>query len=173
MSTFDPNRWTQKTQEAFNDAVSRARAANNPEVTPDHLLAALLSQEATVVLPVLHKVAQAPLSVRNRVEEALSKPPQAYGPEAQTGRAFLDLLAALLSREATVVLPVLQKVGQAPLSVRDRVEESLSKLAKAYGSEAQMGRAFRDVLSAADEQRIELGDEYLSVEQLLLALADK
>ncbi|HUR49494.1 MAG TPA: Clp protease N-terminal domain-containing protein, partial [Acidimicrobiales bacterium] len=119
MSTFDPNRWTQKTQEAFNDAVSRARAANNPEVTPDHLLAALLGQEATVVLPVL------------------------------------------------------QKVGQAPLSVRNRVEESLSKLPKAYGSEAQMGRALRDLLAAADEQRIELGDEYLSVEHLLLALADK
>ena len=119
MSTFDPNRWTQKTQEAFNEAVSRARAANNPEVTPDHLLAALLGQEATVVLPVL------------------------------------------------------QKVGQAPLAVRNRVEESLSKLPKAYGSEAQMGRALRDLLAAADEQRTELGDEYLSVEHLLLALADR
>ena len=119
MSTFDPNRWTQKTQEAFNEAVSRARAANNPEVTPDHLLAALLGQEATVVLPVL------------------------------------------------------QKVGQAPLAVRNRVEESLSKLPKAYGSEAQMGRALRDLLTSADDQRTELGDEYLSVEHLLLALADK
>ena len=119
MSTFDPNRWTQKTQEAFNEAVSRARAANNPEVTPDHLLAALLGQEATVVLPVL------------------------------------------------------QKVGQTPLSVRNRVEESLSKLPKAYGSEAQMGRDLRDLLAAADQQRQDLGDEYLSVEHLLLGLSDR
>ena len=116
---FDPQRWTQKTQEAFNDAVSRARAANNPEVTPDHLLAALLGQEGTVVLPVL------------------------------------------------------QKVGQAPMSVRNRTEEALAALPKSYGSEAQMGRAFRDLLEAADKQRAELVDEYLSAEHLLLALSER
>src|SRR2546429_417234 len=38
---LDPERWTLKTQEAVNAAVERARAANKPEVTPDHLLAAL------------------------------------------------------------------------------------------------------------------------------------
>ena len=37
---LDPNRWTLKTQEAFNAAVDRARAANNPEVTPDHAVRA-------------------------------------------------------------------------------------------------------------------------------------
>ena len=35
----DPNRWTQKTQEAFSRAVDTAKAESNPEVTPDHLLA--------------------------------------------------------------------------------------------------------------------------------------
>ena len=48
---LDPNRWTLKTQEAFTAAVEPARAASNPEVTPDHLLAALLGQEEGVVLP--------------------------------------------------------------------------------------------------------------------------
>ena len=41
---MDPNRWTLKTQEAVNAAVTRATADNNPEVTPDHLLVGLLSQ---------------------------------------------------------------------------------------------------------------------------------
>ena len=53
---MDPNRWTLKTQEAFNAAISRAAADNNPEVTPDHLLAALLGQAEGIVLPILEKV---------------------------------------------------------------------------------------------------------------------
>ena len=41
---LDPNRWTLKTQEAVNAAIAAARANSNPEVTPDHLLVALLGQ---------------------------------------------------------------------------------------------------------------------------------
>ena len=48
---LDPNRWTLKTQEAFQAALDQARARNHPEVTPDHLLVALLGQEEGVVLP--------------------------------------------------------------------------------------------------------------------------
>ena len=42
--TINPDRWTLKTQEAFTAAVERARAAHNAEVTPDHVLAAILDQ---------------------------------------------------------------------------------------------------------------------------------
>ena len=42
---LDPNTWTQKTTEAVNAALEAARQRNNPEVTPDHLLTALLGQE--------------------------------------------------------------------------------------------------------------------------------
>ena len=115
---MDPNRWTLKTQEAFNAAVERARANSNPEVTPDHLLAAMLGQDDTVVLPVL------------------------------------------------------DKMGVAPLTLRNRAEEAIAKLPKAYGGEAQMGRSLRDVLERADGERSGLGDEYLSIEHLLLAMAE-
>jgi len=53
---LDPNRWTLKTQESINGAIEAAKAAANPEVTPDHLLLALLGQEEGVVLPILQKV---------------------------------------------------------------------------------------------------------------------
>ena len=74
---FDPNRWTIKTQEAFQAAVGLARERNNAEVTPDHLLAALVGQSEGVVLPILQRVGVAPLTVRNQVEEALSRLPRA------------------------------------------------------------------------------------------------
>ena len=50
---FDPNHWTIKTQEAVQAALESARQASHPEVTPDHLLTALVGQSEGVVLPVL------------------------------------------------------------------------------------------------------------------------
>ncbi|MBW3649304.1 MAG: AAA family ATPase, partial [Actinobacteria bacterium] len=117
---LDPNRWTLKTQEAFEAAVSGARSRNHAEVGPDHLLSALLGQEGTVVLPVLERVGVAPLSLRNKVEDTLGKIPKAYG-----------------------------------------------------GADPQMGRALRETLERAENERTSLGDEYLSIEHVLLALHDR
>src|SRR5947209_790108 len=116
----DPNRWTLKTQEAFQAAIDDARARSNAEVTPDHLLAALLGQEEGVVLSVLQRAGVAPLTIRNRTEDALDRLPKAYG-----------------------------------------------------GNEPQLSRATRDLIEAADQERTDLHDEYLSTEHLLLALAAK
>ena len=37
---LDPKKWTLKTQEAMAAAIDQAKANSNPELTPDHLLAA-------------------------------------------------------------------------------------------------------------------------------------
>jgi len=89
---LDPNRWTLKTQEAFNTALQLARSNSNPEVTPDHLLLALLGQEEGVVLPILQKVGKTPLALRNEAEEAIGRLPKAYGGESRLGRELQELL---------------------------------------------------------------------------------
>jgi ATP-dependent Clp protease ATP-binding subunit ClpB len=116
---LDPNRFTRKTQEALSAGQALARDRNNSEVTPEHLLAALVGQ-----------------------------------PEG-------------------VVLPVLQRLGVAPKAVRDRVDESLSRLPQVYGA-TQMPAISKDayaLLEAADGERTSLNDDYLSTEHLLLAMA--
>src|SRR5690606_19433705 len=75
---LDPNRWTLKVQEAFSAAVDAARQASHPEVTPDHLLAALLGQGEGIVLPMLQRMGKQPL--------ALAKLPRSYGSEARLSR---------------------------------------------------------------------------------------
>ncbi len=115
---LDPNRWTLKTQEAFTDATKLAQNNNNPEVTPDHLLSALLGQTDGVVLPML------------------------------------------------------SHLGQAPLTVRNKVDAEIEKLPKAYGSESRLGRDLTEVMEQADHAREDLGDEYLSTEHLLLAMSE-
>ena len=58
-----------------------ARGRSNPELTPDHLLAALLRQDGTIVPAVLQVVGVAPLMLRNKADEAVAKLPSAYGGE--------------------------------------------------------------------------------------------
>src|SRR5262245_19680831 len=84
---LDPKKWTLKTQEAMAAAIDQAKANANPELTPDHVLAALTTQQDTIVPAVLGKLGQAPLMVRNKAEEAVAKLPKAYGgDEPRLGR---------------------------------------------------------------------------------------
>ncbi len=117
---IDPNRWTLKTQEALATATEQARARNNPEVTPDHLLAAMLGQPDGLAIPLLARAGVEPAALTNRIAERLAGLPKSYG-----------------------------------------------------GQDVGLSREARDALEAADTLRRDMGDEYLSVEHLLLALADK
>ena len=90
--SLNPDRWTNKTQEAFTAATETAKARNNPEVTPDHLLAALLGQSEGVVLPILQRVGVNQLSLRNQVDEAIAKLPRAYGSDVRVSRDLRELL---------------------------------------------------------------------------------
>ena len=114
---LDPNTWTLKTQEAFNAAIAAARQNANPEVTPDHLLVALLGQDDGIALPLL------------------------------------------------------DKVGIASTPLKNALTEAISRLPRSYGGESSVGRDLRRVLERAGEEQVALGDQYLSVEHLLLAMA--
>ena len=50
-----PDRMTTKSQEALRDAVDRASRNGNPELTPEHLLLALLHQDQGVARPLIQK----------------------------------------------------------------------------------------------------------------------
>ena len=115
---IDPNQWTQKTREGFIAAQELAKTESHPEVTPEHLLLALVGQ--------------------------------ADG----------------------VVLPILQRMGQEPMVVRNRLNEKLKTLPKAFGGDVQQSRELIKAFESADKARADLGDDYLSTEHLLLAMAD-
>ena len=89
---FDPNKWTLKTQEVFNKAVSSARDVANPEVTPDHLLSAMLSQPDSIVLPLLTKIGVQPAVLKRDLDAALARLPKSHGSESTVGRSLRDLL---------------------------------------------------------------------------------
>jgi ATP-dependent Clp protease ATP-binding subunit ClpB len=117
---LDPKKWTLKTQEAFSAAIDQAKELSNPELTPDHVLGALMRQEGTVVPAVLTKLGQAPLMVRNKADERVQALPNAFG-----------------------------------------------------GNEPRMSKELTNKVSNAESYQKDLGDDFLSVEHLLLAMNDR
>ena len=114
------DRFTVKSQEALAVAQRLAGARRNPEVTPVHLLLALLEQEGGIVVPVLRRAGADPERVRRRANEAADALPRVTG-----------------------------DASSAPA----------------------LGSQLIDLLKGAEEAARGMGDEYVSTEHLLLALA--
>jgi ATP-dependent Clp protease ATP-binding subunit ClpB len=115
-----PDRLTTKTQEAIAAAQRLAATRGNPQVTPHHVLAALLEQDGGIVAPVLRRAGADAEGVRRRANEALDRLPTTRGQTTQ---------------------------------------------------EPAFERAAGDLLRRAEEEARGLGDEYVSTEHLLLAMA--
>ncbi len=84
----------------------------------------------------------------------------------------LHLLHALLEQEETVVVPILHKVELNVARVRERVASALERLPKQTGGvRPTLSRELNQILDRAEDEARSLGDEYVSTEHLLLALA--
>jgi ATP-dependent Clp protease ATP-binding subunit ClpB len=70
---MDFQKLTIKAQEAFASAQGDAIARGNPELTPDHLLAALIDQEGGVTARILEKAGDSPAAVRAAAEQRLAQ----------------------------------------------------------------------------------------------------
>ena len=88
------DKFTIKAQEALAAAHAAAEQRAHQEVTPEHLLRALLTQEEGVALAVLRKVGADPDGLLRKVDEVLAAEPQVRGAtaEAYVGRRLKDLL---------------------------------------------------------------------------------
>ncbi|GIW73434.1 MAG: chaperone protein ClpB [Planctomycetota bacterium] len=78
---MQPERMTVKTQEALQAAKALAERRGHQQLTPEHLLLALLQQEDGPVPAVLAKLGAAAESIRARAEEGIARLPQVAGGE--------------------------------------------------------------------------------------------
>ncbi|WP_322754257.1 ATP-dependent chaperone ClpB [Frankia sp. Cas3] len=88
----------------------------------------------------------------------------------------LHLLVAVLSQSGGVAVDLLDVTGAPLAQVRARAEAAVSRLPHATGasvSPPQLSRQLITVLDNAERQANRLGDEYTSVEHLLVALAEE
>src|SRR5689334_6802981 len=73
---INPERLTVKAGEALNDAVALARRSGNPVVYDLHLLAALLEQDESIVVPVLQKLGASVAALRDQVRREIDRFPK-------------------------------------------------------------------------------------------------
>src|SRR5437899_10003435 len=77
MIRFD--KLTLKGQEALQAAQSHAQEKGNPQITPEHLLWALIEQKEGVVLPILQKLGVNLQTIAEQLSDAVAKLPKVQG----------------------------------------------------------------------------------------------
>ena len=77
------NKLTVKAQEAIAEGQNLARGAGNPELTPEHLLLALLRQEGGIVTPILNKLGLNPATIEAEVAGEVAKYAKVGGASAE------------------------------------------------------------------------------------------
>jgi ATP-dependent Clp protease ATP-binding subunit ClpB len=101
---MDPNRLTQKSQEALHDAQTKALRFGHVEVDGEHLLLALLDQADGLAPRLVAHAGADPDTVRAVVEAELGRRPRVSGPGTEPGQVFvtqrLSRLLEAADREA-------------------------------------------------------------------------
>ena len=80
------------------------------------------------------------------------------------------LLYALLTQDDSLILKLLEKMEIQKEVILNRTEEALRKRTKVQGGQVFIGRDLNTVLINAEDEAKQMGDEYVSVEHLFLAM---
>ncbi|HYP22407.1 MAG TPA: Clp protease N-terminal domain-containing protein, partial [Actinomycetota bacterium] len=100
---MDHEKLTIKTQQALVAAQKLAGDANHQQVTPAHVMAALLADPEGVVYPLLHKLGVAPRSIAARLQGSLDRLPKVYGgSQPYLSQEVSDLLDAAAAEAETL-----------------------------------------------------------------------
>jgi ATP-dependent Clp protease ATP-binding subunit ClpB len=108
-------------------------------------------------------------------QEAVADAQRLAAERRNTEVAPAHLLLALLRQEDGLVVPVLQKVGVDVAGLTSETERSADALPTLSGgaeAEARPSSALVRALQQAEQEMAALGDDYISTEHILLALAD-
>jgi len=80
------------------------------------------------------------------------------------------LLYALITQDDSLILKLLEKMNIQKELFMNRVEEALQRRPKVQGGQVYIGQDLNKVLIHAEDEAKQMGDEYVSVEHLFLAL---
>ncbi len=112
------------------------------------------------------------LTVKSR--EALERSQKIAEENQNQEIAVAHLLKALLEQEGGIVTPILKKIGIEPTVLAASLQNDIiTRIPKVEGvrSGENINRELADTLEAAFKQAEKMGDEYISVEHILVAMA--
>jgi ATP-dependent Clp protease ATP-binding subunit ClpB len=133
---MDPNKLTQKTQEAVHDAQTKALRFGHTQVDVEHLLLALLDQPEGLVPRLLSRSDVNTDALRGLLERHLEGRPRVSGPGASPGEVYV-------SRELSRLLDAAQTEADRLKDEYVSVEHVLLAMVES-GSETAAGRLLRE-----------------------------
>ena len=80
------------------------------------------------------------------------------------------LLYALMTIDDSLIARLVEKMGIDTASFLNRIEQALSKRTKVQGGNPYIGSDLNKALLSAEDEARALGDEYVSVEHLFMAV---
>ena len=113
----------------------------------------------------------------NKAQEAILMAQSIAQEKGQQQVDALHLLLSLLNQEESVVLTLLSKLGIDVENLKKKAEENIDKISTMIPQQRVFGQLYltqdlAKVLERAKEEAMKMGDEFISVEHLFLALLD-
>src|SRR3979490_654716 len=128
------NKYTEKAREAVASALELAREHNNPQLEPEHLLAALVEQREGIIPELLGKMKADPAAVARSARELLGKLPSAYGGSEPGLSPRLNKVTAAAEAEASRMKDDYVSTEHVFIAVADEGGRSpAAQLLKPYG----------------------------------------
>jgi ATP-dependent Clp protease ATP-binding subunit ClpB len=120
------------------------------------------------------------MDLNRLTEKAQDAIRHAQGVAQRQGHPQIDaehLAVALLTQDGGVAPRVVAKAGGSPAALAQRLQQALERMPRVSAPAAQPGQVYvsprlTEVLSGAEAEAQRMKDEYVSVEHLVLALAD-
>jgi ATP-dependent Clp protease ATP-binding subunit ClpB len=107
-----------------------------------------------------------------KAQEALATAQQLAMAKSHTVTSPLHLLGAVCGEDSGIAVEILKKIGANVPRIREMTESELGRLPQgSSGNQLMPDPAFSQVVLDAQNRADAMGDEYLSVEHLLIALA--
>jgi ATP-dependent Clp protease ATP-binding subunit ClpB len=108
-----------------------------------------------------------------KAQEALATSQQLAMARSHTAVTPMHLLSALLEDQQGLAVMILKKIGSNVSRIRDMIESELNRLPKgSVGSQIMPDPAYTQIILDAQNRADKMGDDYLSVEHLLMSLAE-
>ena len=103
-------------------------------------------------------------------QEAIQKALELTRSAGQQQIEPVHLLKAIMTEGEALIKFIFQKIGANPAVVAERVDREISTLPKVSGGEPYLSRTSNDVLQKALDIAKKQGDEYVTLEAMLMAL---
>jgi ATP-dependent Clp protease ATP-binding subunit ClpB len=109
-------------------------------------------------------------NVTLKAQKAISRAQELAQEWGHQGVEAIHMLAALEEEHADVVDLLWKKMGVHPDTIRQQIEKIKATIARVEGGQPYWGRSAQDALAAAQKAAKDAGDDYVTVEALLVGI---